>query len=492
MALKFVIWFLLVAVTYGQFCGNGNLQTFFGEECDDNNRDDDDGCSGDCEIEDGWNCTKISGQTSKCKPICGDRKLHGYENCDDANTLPNDGCSSNCTIEVGWDCEKEDSNDPSVCSTICGDGLIKGTEQCDDNNTISDDGCERNCTISTNEDWLCLGEPSVCTVDDIEDDQENKGASKGTRAAIGVVLTLLVIGLVVAGIIIAMRMRPDLKEKAKEKFNAVTKRGGRNANRESHNPMYEEGTEMSKNNQTAEKTATPPPKPEKPVSMRLSSLSSSITIPKTPLSGSTEVPKLALSVSRAEVPEVADYARHGNATFPPNQNFGIPIDCVKMEGNIPFIVEHLLSHLEKTAITEEGIMRLAGSVAEMKRLKEVYEQGQVPDLNKFDVHAVAGVMKMWFRELPKHPLMMTKGLKQAVEMEDEARWQAVRHELYSVPELNFYTLKRLFGFCHKVTKNSKQTKMLPQNIAIVFHPTLNLPMELITSMVAKYEEIFAD
>eukprot|EP01114_Cavostelium_apophysatum_P009496 TRINITY_DN2264_c0_g1_i1.p1 TRINITY_DN2264_c0_g1~~TRINITY_DN2264_c0_g1_i1.p1 ORF type:complete len:313 (+),score=62.85 TRINITY_DN2264_c0_g1_i1:2-940(+) len=312
MALKFVIWFLLVAVTYGQFCGNGNLQTFFGEECDDNNRDDDDGCSGDCEIEDGWNCTKISGQTSKCKPICGDRKLHGYENCDDANTLPNDGCSSNCTIEVGWDCEKEDSNDPSVCSTICGDGLIKGTEQCDDNNTISDDGCERNCTISTNEDWLCLGEPSVCTVDDIEDDQENKGASKGTRAAIGVVLTLLVIGLVVAGIIIAMRMRPDLKEKAKEKFNAVTKRGGRNANRESHNPMY------------------------------------------------------------------------------------------------------------------------------------------------------------------------------------EARWQAVRHELYSVPELNFYTLKRLFGFCHKVTKNSKQTKMLPQNIAIVFHPTLNLPMELITSMVAKYEEIFAD
>jgi cysteine-rich repeat protein len=34
------------------------------------------------------------------------------EECDDGNTVSGDGCSSNCEVENGWSCESQ----PSVCS----------------------------------------------------------------------------------------------------------------------------------------------------------------------------------------------------------------------------------------------------------------------------------------------------------------------------------------------------------------------------------------
>lgn len=48
--------------------------------------------------------------------------------CEDGNRISNDGCSSECRIETGWDCTK---NFPSVCSTYCGDGVLAGQEKCD-------------------------------------------------------------------------------------------------------------------------------------------------------------------------------------------------------------------------------------------------------------------------------------------------------------------------------------------------------------------------
>jgi len=56
----------------------------FGEECDDGNTDEDDGCSSTCAVE-----------------VCGDGTLDSggtlMEECDDGNTVGGDGCASNCT-----------------------------------------------------------------------------------------------------------------------------------------------------------------------------------------------------------------------------------------------------------------------------------------------------------------------------------------------------------------------------------------------------------
>ena len=40
----------------GKKCGNGKYEIEKGEECDDGNVLDDDGCNSECKIEEGWNC----------------------------------------------------------------------------------------------------------------------------------------------------------------------------------------------------------------------------------------------------------------------------------------------------------------------------------------------------------------------------------------------------------------------------------------------------
>ena len=69
------------------------------EACDDQNTNNNDGCSSTCGIENGWTC---SGQPSSCSPICGDSLLRGAEGCDDGNTNNGDGCSDACAVENGW------------------------------------------------------------------------------------------------------------------------------------------------------------------------------------------------------------------------------------------------------------------------------------------------------------------------------------------------------------------------------------------------------
>jgi endo-1,4-beta-xylanase len=60
-------------------CGNGVIET--GEQCDDGNAMNNDGCSS--------TCTRTG--------LCGNGVIETGERCDDGNTMNNDGCSSTCT-----------------------------------------------------------------------------------------------------------------------------------------------------------------------------------------------------------------------------------------------------------------------------------------------------------------------------------------------------------------------------------------------------------
>ena len=130
-------------------CGNGLIEG--GEECDDGNTTDGDGCSALCEVE----------------PVCGDGTVDTGEECDDGNVSDGDGCSATCTIEVpacgdgnvdpGEECDDGNVVDGDGCSSacvvegmgVCGDGVIGFGEWCDDGNVIDGDGCSSTCMIET-------------------------------------------------------------------------------------------------------------------------------------------------------------------------------------------------------------------------------------------------------------------------------------------------------------------------------------------------------
>jgi cysteine-rich repeat protein len=103
-------------------CGNLLLEP--GEECDDGNLLDCDGCTPACLSEECGN-----GRID-CRPA-----VDVDEGCDDGNTIGCDGCAANCARREG----------------VCGDGLSECGEQCDDGNVASCDetGCSGSCRTET-------------------------------------------------------------------------------------------------------------------------------------------------------------------------------------------------------------------------------------------------------------------------------------------------------------------------------------------------------
>jgi len=98
-------------------CGDGRLTPGSAEECDDKNFFLGDGCDPNCKIEDGYECSFkfcLSPSTQNCAdstcrwiPACGDGTVQpeAGEECDDYNKHDGDGCSGKCSVENGWVCE---------------------------------------------------------------------------------------------------------------------------------------------------------------------------------------------------------------------------------------------------------------------------------------------------------------------------------------------------------------------------------------------------
>ncbi|MFP2960431.1 lamin tail domain-containing protein [Myxococcus sp. 1LA] len=72
---------------------------------------------------------------ASCNPqaVCGNGRQEAGEQCDDGNQTNGDGCENDCT------------STPAP-GAVCGNGKLEGDEVCDDGNTADGDGCQANCT----------------------------------------------------------------------------------------------------------------------------------------------------------------------------------------------------------------------------------------------------------------------------------------------------------------------------------------------------------
>jgi fibro-slime domain-containing protein len=111
-------------------CGNGILET--GEACDCGTdptklptgctgpnglfNGDGTGCSKTCTVEPICRGTNGTGTTHACAATCGNGNLETGEDCDDGNLVDHDGCSSKCTIEDGFTCTTQTNPDTQPCT----------------------------------------------------------------------------------------------------------------------------------------------------------------------------------------------------------------------------------------------------------------------------------------------------------------------------------------------------------------------------------------
>ncbi len=94
----------------------------------------------------GWPQSNMLSAEQNCarEDGCGDGVVSGDEACDDANSTSHDGCSENCELEEGWLCNETENGGPSTCQTTCGDGFLVGAEECEPGDAQAEAvGCEQ-------------------------------------------------------------------------------------------------------------------------------------------------------------------------------------------------------------------------------------------------------------------------------------------------------------------------------------------------------------
>ena len=140
-----------ITATYcgvGPICGNGTVDT--GEECEDGNTNNDDGCSNSCKLE-ACNCASSGDNSSdngSTSSTCGNGTVDSGEECEDGNTNSDDGCSNSCKLEAcNCNSSGDDSSDSNSTSSSCGNGTVDSSEECEDGNTNSNDGCSNSCKL---------------------------------------------------------------------------------------------------------------------------------------------------------------------------------------------------------------------------------------------------------------------------------------------------------------------------------------------------------
>ena len=185
--------------------------------------------------------------------------------------------------------------------------------------------------------------------------------------------------------------------------------------------------------------------------------------------------------------------------------FGVPIQeavdiaRVREDSDLPAVVFRCVQYLSSVkAEQEEGIYRLSGSSAVIKSLKDRFNAGQSRssaqyeatadddakegdvDLTTeyYDPHAVAGLLKQFFRELPVHIFTneLNPAFVRANEISDErGKIREVCHLVQQLPVANYSALRFLSAHLVNVTKQEGINKMSVRNMGIVFSPTLAIP-----------------
>ncbi|MBF0107446.1 MAG: DUF4215 domain-containing protein [Deltaproteobacteria bacterium] len=153
--------------THCSRCGDGTLN--IGEQCDDGNVKDGDGCSSSCSWESRvydcpakpatgtlWNTVKS--YTQKCRAVSGGVCISWAPATDPTTEYRTAGSTMSCQYK----CATGYSWNGTRCAR-CGDGAVDIGEQCDDGNTKNGDGCTSSCKWESRT-YSCSPKPATGTL----------------------------------------------------------------------------------------------------------------------------------------------------------------------------------------------------------------------------------------------------------------------------------------------------------------------------------------
>ncbi|CAI2379520.1 unnamed protein product [Moneuplotes crassus] len=175
-------------------CGDGLVVTRkkdYIEYCDDGNTINGDGCDSTCTKEIGYVCYGGAfDSVDSCEELCGDGiRLNGFlgntsENyCDDGNNLSGDGCSEQCQVESGFECSGGSISSSDICTKIC---QVENCVQCKEDDENKCIVCENGSSMQ--DDLTCL--KSNVTVE-VKQMGQTTTAAAGAAASVAVGISAL-------------------------------------------------------------------------------------------------------------------------------------------------------------------------------------------------------------------------------------------------------------------------------------------------------------
>ncbi|XP_059207013.1 active breakpoint cluster region-related protein isoform X1 [Centropristis striata] len=166
--------------------------------------------------------------------------------------------------------------------------------------------------------------------------------------------------------------------------------------------------------------------------------------------------------------------------------FGVKINVVtkRERSKVPYIVRQCIEEVEKRGIDEVGIYRISGVATDIQALKLAFDTNTkdiLVMLSDMDINAIAGTLKLYFRELPE-PLLTDRlypAFMEGIALSDPAaKENCMMHLLRSLPDPNLMTFLTLLEHLkRRVAEKEPINKMSLHNLATVFGPTLLRPSE---------------
>ncbi|KAM9368353.1 rho GTPase-activating protein 30 [Phaethornis superciliosus] len=150
----------------------------------------------------------------------------------------------------------------------------------------------------------------------------------------------------------------------------------------------------------------------------------------------------------------------------------------QMGQEVPQVLRSCTEFVEQHGVVD-GIYRLSGVASNIQRLRQEFDSGRNPDLQRppylQDVHSVSSLCKAYCRELPNplltHQLYHRFADAVATQME-EVRLVKIKEVLKELPVPHYRTLEFLMRHLLRVAAHSHRTNMHARNLAIVWAPNL--------------------
>ena len=172
---------------------------------------------------------------------------------------------------------------------------------------------------------------------------------------------------------------------------------------------------------------------------------------------------------------------------------------------VPSVCYRCLDYLSRTgAVFEEGIFRLSGSASSIRQLRDMFNTKFDVDLFDCpiqpDIHTVAGLFKTYLRELPAPilgvgPFNDLKAIANNKDKYTNPAMLALQFRDYisdsnKLDPIHFDVCFAIFKFLTQIIANSSSNRMNLRNVCIVFVPTLNISLEVLSIILIDFDCIF--